>query len=248
MSGDQVSSGEGVVMLHGFGGTGRAFDGVIAALPRERYTALPLDLPGHGAQAHPPWPITYERSVEMVLRAGPAHFVLCGYSMGGRIALKAALAAPHRVSRLVLVSATAGIDSQADRDARLVADERLAQEIESAPMERFVERWRTQPMFADEPATVRELASTDHRRNTTMGIAAALRGIGAGAMPALWDRLGELSMPVVVLAGERDSKYQALGERIAAAAPDGRLRIVAGGHGLLLENPGAVAEAIADRL
>jgi 2-succinyl-6-hydroxy-2,4-cyclohexadiene-1-carboxylate synthase len=241
---EAVMSGGCVVMLHGFGGTGRAFDGVIGALPPTRYTPLALDLPGHGGDVAPDEPITYEGCVKSVLEAAPERFALCGYSMGGRIALVTALAAPGRVSRLVLVSATAGIEDPTQRQQRVEADERLAAEIESEPMQSFVERWRTQPMFADEPAHVRLLASADHRRNATAGIAAALRGIGAGAMRPLWERLYELTMPVLVLAGQRDRKYQALGERIVAAVPDGSMQIVAGGHGLLLENPGAVAEAI----
>lgn len=237
-------SGEGVVMLHGFGGTGRAYDLVIEALRGERYTPLALDLPGHGKNADAALPITYEGCVEAVLKRSPSRFVLCGYSMGGRVALKVALAAPQRVSRLVLVSATAGIEDEGERQARAEADERLARQIESQPLERFVERWRSQPMFADEPQAIKAVAAEDHRRNTTTGIAAALRGIGSGMMEPLWGRLSELEVPVAVLVGERDPKYQALGRRIAAAVPDGSLRIVAGGHGLLLENPAAVAEAI----
>jgi 2-succinyl-6-hydroxy-2,4-cyclohexadiene-1-carboxylate synthase len=241
-------SGRSVVMLHGFGGTARAFDGVIAKLPPERYTPIALDLPGHGSRSGIDEPITYEGCVELVLAQAPDRFVICGYSMGARIALRTALAAPQRVSRLVLVSATAGIESNAERRARLAADWRLAAQIESESMQSFVERWRSQPMFAHEPAAARELAAADHRRNSTAGIAAALRAIGAGAMPPLWNRLCELSMPVLVLAGERDAKYRDLGERIAATAPLGGLRIVAGGHGLLLENPAAVAQAIAETI
>lgn len=233
-------------MLHGFAGTGRAYDGVIAALPPERYTPIALDLPGHGARSEQGTPITYEECVEIVLASAPSSFALCGYSMGARIALQVALAARGRVSRLVLVSATAGLQDEVERAARRRADERLANEIEEDNIERFVERWRSQPLFSDEPLQARLLAVADHRRNTTFGLAAALRGIGPGAMEPLWERLRELTMPVVVLAGERDGKYKALGERIAGAVPDGRLRIVAGGHGLLLENPGAVAAEISE--
>jgi 2-succinyl-6-hydroxy-2,4-cyclohexadiene-1-carboxylate synthase len=241
---EAAMSGGCVVMLHGFGGTGRAFDGVIDALPAKRYTPIALDLPGHGSSSRLDGPITYERCVQTVLQAAPERFVLCGYSMGGRIALRTALAAPQRVSRLVLVSATAGIEDEAQRLRRAKADEALAAQIEREPMQSFVQRWRSQPMFADEPEHVRLLASADHRRNTTTGLAAALRGIGQGAMWPLWERLHELEMPITVLAGERDRKYQELGRRIAQAAPDASLRILAGGHGLVLENPSAVAEAI----
>ena len=56
-------------------------------------------------------------------------------------------------------------------------------------------------------------------------------------MAPLWERLGELQMPVHVLAGERDQKF--LRDRRGAwrALPDGGLLVVAGGHGLPLENP-----------
>lgn len=232
-------------MLHGFAGTGRAYEGVIAALPPERYTPIALDLPGHGARSEQAAPITYEDCVESVLASAPSCFALCGYSMGARVALQVALAAPRRVSRLVLVSATAGLQDEVERAARRHADEQLAKTIEQGSIERFVERWRSQPLFADEPPEVRRLAAADHRRNTTLGLAAALRGIGPGAMEPLWERLRELTMPVMVLVGERDEKYKALGKRIAGAVPDGRLRVVAGGHGLLLENPDGVAAAIA---
>lgn len=231
-------------MLHGFGGTARAFDAVVEALPRERYTPLALDLPGHGERSAER-DVSYRRCVELVLAAAPARFTLCGYSMGARIALLTALIAPQQVSRLVIVSGTAGIEEAAQRQARLRADERLAAEIESESLEAFVRRWRSQAMFCDESPEVSKLAAEDHRRNTTAGLAAALRGLGQGAIAPLWDRLHELEMPVVVLAGESDQKYRRLGKRIASEAPNGRLVIVPGGHGLLLESPREVARAIA---
>lgn len=65
-------------------------------------------------------------------------------------------------------------------------------------------------------------------------------------MAALWDRLGELELPAVVVAGERDAKFVALGRRLAAELPRAALTIVpAAGHALPLEAPAAVAAAIA---
>ena len=113
-----------VVLLHGFAGTGRAWDPVVARLGRERYRQLVPDLRGHGA-ARAARPVTFDTCVADVLAAAPERFVLCGYSMGGRIALHVALAAPERVERLVLVATTAGIDDEAERAARRADDERL---------------------------------------------------------------------------------------------------------------------------
>jgi 2-succinyl-6-hydroxy-2,4-cyclohexadiene-1-carboxylate synthase len=235
---------ESVVLLHGFSGTHRAFDGVIASLDRERYRPLALDLPGHGAE-HAARPIDFDTCTASVLDRAPARFVLCGYSMGGRIALHVALAAPERVTRLLLVSTSAGLERDAERERRREADRALADRLQDEPLEAFIERWRTQPLFAADPAEVDALARADQRRNRRGDLAAALRGVGAGEMQPLWGRLGELSMPAKVLVGERDTRYVRLGERIAAALPHGQLVVLAGGHNLALENPAAVAAALA---
>jgi 2-succinyl-6-hydroxy-2,4-cyclohexadiene-1-carboxylate synthase len=236
---------ESVVLLHGFSGTAHAWDGVSERLEHERYLPLALDLPGHGGQGHAPAPITFEACVQSVLARAPERFALCGYSLGGRVALHVALAAPGRVSRLVLVSASAGIEDPQERAARRRSDERLAQELEHEPFERFIERWRSQPLFAAEPARAGELARADQRRNRPAALAAALRGLGTGAMEPLWSRLPELSMPATVVVGERDAKYLALGRRMAQALPRGELVVLPGGHGLPLELPGELARAIA---
>jgi 2-succinyl-6-hydroxy-2,4-cyclohexadiene-1-carboxylate synthase len=236
---------ESVVLLHGFSGTRRAWDGVIAALDRERYRPLALDLPGHGDAADGGRPITFAGCVAHVLACSPERFVLCGYSMGGRIALHVALAAPERVRRLVLVSSSAGIEDREQRAARREADGRLARELEETPFEDFIERWRTQPLFASDPPDVGALARADQRRNRPDALAAALRGIGTGEMESLWDRLGELAMPVTVLVGDRDAKFLALGRRMVGLLGDAQLVVVPGGHGLPLENPRGVSGAIA---
>jgi 2-succinyl-6-hydroxy-2,4-cyclohexadiene-1-carboxylate synthase len=241
---------ESVVMLHGFSGTHRAWDGVIAALEQEplgqeRYRPLALDLPGHGEAADAERPITFAGCVAHVLARSPERFALCGYSLGGRVALHVALAAPERVARLVLVSTSAGIAEEGERAKRRAADRALADELERIPFEQFIERWRTQPLFATEPADVGALAREDQRRNRPDALAAVLRGLGTGEMQSLWQRLGELRMPVTVLAGERDLKYRELGQRMVELLLDARLAIIAGGHGLPLENPVALASVLA---
>jgi 2-succinyl-6-hydroxy-2,4-cyclohexadiene-1-carboxylate synthase len=171
--------------------------------------------------------------------------VLCGYSLGGRVALHLALAAPGRISRLVLVSTSAGIEDAREREERRAADERLARELEQAPFEEFIERWRSQPLFADEPEDVGMLAREDQRRNRPEALAAVLRGIGAGQMRPLWAELPSIAMPVDVVVGARDARYRELGARMAARMPDARLVELDGGHALALEAPGALAGVLA---
>lgn len=237
---------ESVVLLHGFSGTSRAWDGVIAHLPAERYRPLALDLPGHGEEADAPWPITFEGCVRSVLeRSPPEGFVLAGYSMGGRVGLHVALAAPEQVRRLVLLSVTAGMEDESERAQRRDSDARIAAELESEPFERFIERWRSQPLFAGEPAGASALARADQRRNRPEALAAVLRGIGTGEMLPLWSRLDQLEMPVTIVVGDRDRKFHTPARRMVELIPRAHLRIITGGHGLPLENPQGVADAIA---
>lgn len=235
---------ESVVLLHGFAGTHRAFDGVVELLSPTRYLPLALDLPGHGNEHAAPQPITFEACVKHVLACSPARFLLCGYSMGGRVALHVALAAPERVSGLLLVAANPGIEDPAERAQRLASDEQLAQQLESGSYEQFIERWRRQPLFAMDPPHVGELARADQRRNDPLALAGVLRGLGTGAMASLWEALPTLRMPTCVLVGERDEKFRALGKRTAQLLPQAELAVVAGGHGLPLENPTALAQAL----
>lgn len=235
---------ESVVLLHGFSGTRRAWDGVATRLDPERYLPLALDLPGHGEYATDELPVTFAGCVAHVLAHSPERFALCGYSMGGRVALHVALAAPERVERLVLVSSTAGIEGDAERARRRNRDQRLAEELDSVPFGDFIERWRTQPLFAGDPPEVGALAREDQRRNRPEALARVLRGIGSGEMEPLWDRLAELKMPVTVLVGDRDAKFHSLGRRMAELLPDAVLVVLPGGHGLPLENPAAVASAL----
>jgi 2-succinyl-6-hydroxy-2,4-cyclohexadiene-1-carboxylate synthase len=236
---------ETLVLLHGFGGTHRTWDGVIARLDPQRYRPLALDLPGHGEAASRPGPITFEACVQAVLAAAPERFALCGYSMGGRIALHVALAAPERVIRLALVSSSAGIEDPDERARRRASDRALADELENVPFEQFLDRWNAQAVFAEDPVEVAELARQDQRRNDPRALAAAMRGAGTGEMQPLSDRLGELGMPTSVVVGARDAKFRALARRIVGLSPRSELVVIPGGHRLPLECPAELARVIA---
>jgi 2-succinyl-6-hydroxy-2,4-cyclohexadiene-1-carboxylate synthase len=225
-------------MLHGFGGTARHWDRVAALLDRERYSPLALEL----ADARP---LSLAGALDLVAGVHAERFILCGYSMGGRIALHVAAAMPERVSRLVLVSTSAGIEDDAERAARRRADEALADELEGGTIDDFVERWRATPLVADDPAWVQEAVATDTRRLTAKQIAAMLRVFSAGTLEPLWGSLDRVPPPVAVLAGERDHAYCEIGQRLAATVRDGRFEVVAGaGHRLALEAPAAVVAAL----
>ena len=223
-----------LVLLHGFTQTGASWDGVVGELAG-RYRALAPDL-GAG-----PW----EAELDRVEALAPPAFALAGYSMGGRLALALALRAPDRVRRLVLVSAGPGLADPAERAARRDADAALAERIEAIGAEAFAREWAAQPLFAGQPPAVAAAAHADRMRRSAAEHAAQLRGLGTGAMPPLWDRLGELTMPVTLVVGERDAKFVALAERMRERLPAAGLVVVPGaGHAVVLEAPAAVAAVL----
>ncbi len=173
------------------------------------------------------------------------HATYVGYSMGGRLCLQLALDRPELVENLVLISSSPGIGDDVERAARRESDEARAREIERDGVDAFLERWLAQPLFATLP---RELAGIDDRRaaNTVEGLTHQLRALGQGTQPNNWPRLGELRMPVLLIAGGLDTKYVAIAYRMGEVIPNARVEIIDGaGHACHLERPDGIAQLLA---
>jgi 2-succinyl-6-hydroxy-2,4-cyclohexadiene-1-carboxylate synthase len=152
------------------------------------------------------------------------------------------------VDRLVLIGASPGIADAGERAARRAADERLADEIERSSIEEFARRWARTPVLAGQPPEVAAAVHADRVRNQPAGLARALRGLGTGALPSLWDRLSEISIPVALVVGAHDQKFREVATQMAAGLPDARVVLVEdAGHAVHLEAPARVAWAIASR-
>jgi len=176
---------------------------------------------------------------------------LVGYSMGGRLALHLALRFSERITHLALFGASAGLVSPDERNARAASDLDLAESIMRDGVEAFAERWEALPMFESQrglhPA-IRESMRTQRRAQDPERLAAALRAFGTGFQEPLHDRLRDLRIPTLIVAGENDMKYARIAQEMAAAIPGAECRIVPGaGHAVPLERPEECA-ALIDRL
>ncbi len=223
--------------MPGFMQRGDAWAPVAEALP-ERYPSVLLDHAEH----------TFEGRLAEIASAGE-RAVLCGYSLGGRLALHAAIREPGRYAGLVTVGASAGIDAPAVREARVEADERLASWMETQPIEQIVEVWERQPLFADQSEQLMEAQRPGRLRQDPRGLAMLLRTAGQGTLDPLWDGLHELDIPVLALAGALDERYREVARRIARTVPQGASQIVENaGHAPQFQRPEAVAKFLADFL
>lgn len=240
------SGGGHAVLLHGFSLTGASWDPVRAGLTGRLEVVAP-DIRGHGA-AGAARPVNLEAVLDDLSPLLAPGGVLCGYSMGGRLALHGALkpGLAERIGRLVLIGASPGLADGDERAARRAADERLAGEIETMSIEQVAERWARTPVLSGQPIAVRRAAHAQRLRCTPAGLAAALRGLGTGALPPLWERLGELRMPVTLIVGARDHKFGQIAQEMATLIPAAEVVEIAGaGHAVQLEAPQAVAEVLA---
>jgi 2-succinyl-6-hydroxy-2,4-cyclohexadiene-1-carboxylate synthase len=240
--------------LHGFTGSWRTWRPFARRFGAAFRLAFP-DLPGHGASDAPADPAAYalaptaERMAEALERLSPgrpAHVL--GYSMGGRVALHLALARPDLVASIALEGASPGIEDVAERAARRRSDEALARLIEEKGIDAFVDHWQALPLFRGQAAMAaarRERVRRERLGQSPQGMAMSLRGAGAGSQEDLWPRLGALGMPVLFVAGGLDERYAAVGRRLVARVPDGRLARVAGaGHSAHVERPATFARAL----
>lgn len=216
-----------LLAIHGFTEIDLSWKEVLEGLDGHVVSYL---LPGHG---HRPCPAgtNAEWLVEDLHRkyaeSGP--FDLLGYSMGGRLALQFALTYPHLVRRLILVSTRPGIRNPADRAARKRHDDGLAMMLEENGIGQFVAWWENHPAlrpYRPQPRSLQEHLRARRLNQDAQGLAAALRVFGQGVTPSLWDRLAELTMPVLAIAGSADTLYVQEMTRMIEALPHGRLSVI----------------------
>lgn len=236
------------VWLHGFTQTSRSWGPLLStpALRTRSGRRFRVDLPGHGQSPVATGDLEHSARavIDTLIEHGFEHGALIGYSLGGRTALHAALARPSLWKGVVLIGATPGLVDPTARRERLADDERLAQTLERDQVDTFLERWLAQPLFAGLPTRLHDLA--DRRRNTVTGLASSLRWCGTGTQRDLRPRLGELTMPALILAGARDTKFVAAGRELAEGwGGDATfMEVPKAGHAAHLERPETTAAMI----
>jgi 2-succinyl-6-hydroxy-2,4-cyclohexadiene-1-carboxylate synthase len=171
-----------------------------------------------------------------------------GYSQGGRVALAVAIERPELISHLILVSTAPGIGGEHERAERRRADRAQAAALVADGLEAFLEEWLSHPMVVGlerRGAAWRAADRAGRLANTADGLAAALVGMGQGAQAYFGERLQELQVPVLVIAGQLDEKYVSLAKAMGHSLPHPSVRIVPGaGHSVIGEQPQAVADLI----
>lgn len=229
-----------LVLVHGFTQNRQCWSPIAETLAH-RFEVVTVDAPGHGQAADMALDLA-DAGAHFGDALGPAVWV--GYSMGGRLALHTAVTRPDAVTALVLVGASPGIADATERSARRRSDEQLADRIEDIGVAQFIDHWLSLPLFANLDAT------NDQRNqrlsNTAGGLASSLRLAGTGAQEPLWDQLGSITCPVLLVTGGNDTKFTDLA-RTMEPLFGGRCDVVqvpGAGHSVHLEQPDVFADIV----
>lgn len=248
---DAWGSGPPVLVLHGFTGSAAAMAPLTSRL--DGLTVIAPDLIGHGRSESPPEPARYTvpamagQALAAAAAVGHEQVHLLGYSMGGRVALTTACAAPDRVRSLTVIGATAGITDPEQRRQRAEADRARAEMIEE-DLAAFVDQWMSTPLLAGQarlgPEYLRA-ARGQRLASNPAGLAHSLRMGGTGTMEPLHDRLSGCPVPAHLIAGADDARFCALADELAALLPQASVtRVPNAGHATHLEQPQATAAAV----
>lgn len=243
-----------LALLHGFAGSHRTWEKLTGRLS-QRFELLLIDLPGHGETPLPKRKVFSLTELGTALTAllaelsdGPVF--LCGYSMGGRAAIHAALQQPGKIQALILIGASPGIENPFERTARQETDERLAADVRARGVRWFADYWEQLPLFESQkslPSDIRESIRRERLSCDPQGLAFCLENFSVGRQDYLLPELISLKCPLLLVAGELDRKFRQSNARItrsAASAPVCRFEVCGAGHAVHLESPDAVCDAL----
>lgn len=238
--------GEPLVFLHGFTGSISSWYEIVSKMQNE-YRCILIDIIGHGNTESP---VQFSRyGLEMVakdivsildrLRIDKTN--LLGYSMGGRLALATALLYEERFNRLILESSSPGLRTKVEQQARLISDEALAAKIEKEGIRSFIEYWEGIPLFSSQKKLSNERKNrlkAQRLQNNVVGLANSLRGMGTGAQTSYWAMLSRLSIPTLLLCGEKDQKFCEIAEMMKREIVNSQVvKIMNAGHAIHVEQP-----------
>lgn len=233
-----------VVLIHGMTNSARAFDRLTPLLHGLDVTAL--DLPGHGAKASTPCPVSIDEMAAAILPEidGPA--VLVGHSLGGHVATALAQRSPDLVTHLVLVNSPPTLASRrgARRLSERVMRSRLTGPLLWPALPKSLVRMGLRSAFApDNP--VPDVFVDDLRLLTWLTYSRATTAADDYLTAAtLYTRVGAMSTPVTVVFGAQDGRVDPPSMAQYDRATTEVVAIADAGHTPAWETPDQVAAVL----
>ncbi|CAI8583567.1 unnamed protein product [Vicia faba] len=258
-----------LVFLHGFLGNGEDWITIMKTFS-ESARCISIDLPGHGrsvlhgvecAAKEPQLSLEIVGDIlyKVIHHVAPAKVTLVGYSMGGRIALYAALRFSSKIKGAVLISASPGLKDKLARKIRAAKDDSRARSVIAHGLQLFLSSWYAGELWKSlrsHPHFNRIFASR-LQHNDVQNLAQMLSGLSIGRHLPLWEDLLNCKVPLLIIHGEKDTKFKKISQAMMntlcsdlRSNPEKRnythevVEIPNCGHAAHLENPLPVIAAL----
>lgn len=170
--------------------------------------------------------------------------ILLGYSLGGRLALHACLSRPDLWKSAIVVGADPGLESEEEKKLQLDRDRNWAERLKREPLEKLVNEWDAQSVFCGiGNQAPRNLGEMNPDR-----LSQQFEVFSKGIQQNLAPELAELkNLPILFVSGEKDHKYQGIGEKLAKSSSVFRAEVIANaGHRVPWENPESFVQVLID--
>jgi 2-succinyl-6-hydroxy-2,4-cyclohexadiene-1-carboxylate synthase len=238
------------LLLHGFTGAPQSWNRVVAHAELDPTPLIP-SLAGHGDDWQRRDVESFESEVTRLISLASSTErprLLCGYSMGARLALGLLARQPDLFDAAVLIGVHPGLAEEATRAERRELDASRARLAREEGVAAFVAAWEEQPLFASQRDLSREVLA--EQRDVRLGqdaagLARALEMLGLAEMPDYRSAMASLKTPITLVTGSLDSKFSELASVLAKESAHIDTETVEGaGHNVVLEAPAAVAAVL----
>ena len=203
---------------------------------------IPVNLDNYSSVGFDRWVEDFCDAVE--IQSGQKKSLILGYSLGGRLALHACLSRPDLWRGAIIVGADPGSESEEEKRLQLDRDRKWAERLKREPLEKLAEEWDAQAVFCGiENSAPRNLDELDPTQ-----LSQQFEVFSKGLQENLAPKLAELQRPpILFLSGEKDLKYQGIGEKLSKSTSVVKAQIVAdAGHRVPWENPESFSQALID--
>ena len=220
-----------ILFLHGFMGSLSDF-AEVAELLKKDFCSLLIDLPGHGktevnCDRDYQMPAVAIAIIDLLQQLAIEKCFLVGYSMGGRLALYLAVYFPQYFQKVILESASPGLEDKLEREKRIQHDLKIANRLQSLDLAVFLQQWYSNPLFIyfrKHPNY--SWAISNRLKNDSVKLSKSLIHMGLGVQPSLWQHLPSIQLPILLIVGKLDSKFILVNQKISSLSPRFQIEIV----------------------
>lgn len=240
-------------LLHGFTGSPSSWSSVVSQARLEGNVCVPT-LAGHGqdwqSRAVESFDDEVTRLLTVTAGAGSPR-MLCGYSMGARLALGMLVREPSAFDGAVLIGVHPGLSQGVAREERRDLDAARARTIRDRGLPAFVAEWEELPLFSSQRSLPHEVLARQREvrlSHDPEGLARALEVLGLGEMPDYRPAMSSIETRTTLVCGALDARFAGIADSLVRECSEIEAQSIEGvGHNIVLEAPNAVA-AILERV